>query len=64
MVRESRRIRVVLFDVQLGLVVEQPVEDVGGIADRSIDHLCMEGRILIRNVGVKLNPWFRTVFGP
>lgn len=47
MIRESGRIRIVLFDLQLRLVIEQAIQDVRRITNRGVDDLGMEGSVLI-----------------
>jgi hypothetical protein len=53
MVGEAGRVRVMLLDPQVGLVVEQAVQDVRGIADRGVDHLGVERGILVGDVRVE-----------
>lgn len=43
-------------------MVEQPVEDVGGVADGGADDFGMERGVLVRDVGVELSAGFLTVF--
>ena len=50
---ETRRIRVVFRDPQVGFVIEQSVQHISGIAHRGVDDLGMKGRVLIRNVRIK-----------
>ena len=50
---ESGRVGVVLLDPQIGLVVEKAVKDVRRIAGIRGDHLGIEGRVLVGNVGVE-----------
>ena len=52
-VGEAGRVGVVLLDPQVGLVVEQPVEHVGGVAHRDVDDLGVERRVLVGDVGVE-----------
>ena len=52
-VGEARRVRVVLLDAQIRLVVEQTVEHVGGIAHADVDDLGMERGVLVGDVGVE-----------
>lgn len=47
MVGEAAGVGVVLFDPQVGLMVEQPVKDVGRIANCGVDNFGMKGRVLI-----------------
>jgi len=61
MVREAGRVGVVFFDPQIGFMVEQAVEDVGGIAHRGVDDFGVEGRVLVGDVGVELHAWLRAV---
>ena len=53
MVGESGRVGVMLLDAQVGLVVEQAVEHVGGVAHRGVDDLGMERRVLVGDVRVE-----------
>ena len=50
---EAGCVGVVLLDPQIGLVVEQTVENVRGIAGIRGDHLGVEGRVLVGDVGVE-----------
>ena len=54
-VGEAGRVGVVLLDAQVGLVVEQAVEHVGGVADRRVDDLGVERRVLVGDVRVELH---------
>ena len=42
-----------LGDAQVGFVVEQAIEHIGGIAHADVDDLTAEGDVLVRDVGVK-----------
>ena len=53
MICKTGRIRVMLFDAKRGLVIQQPIQDMGGISDRGMDDLGIKRRILIRHVDVK-----------
>ena len=53
MVGDAPAIDVMLFDVQIGAVVEQPVEHLCRLARRSGDNCGMERRVAIRDVAVK-----------
>ena len=44
---EAGRVGVVLLDPQVGLVVQQAVEHIGGIADADIHHAGAERRVLV-----------------
>lgn len=52
MVGESGRVGVVLLDCQVGLMIEQPVQNVGRVAVTDVDEFAVEGRVLVRNVRV------------
>ena len=45
-------VRVVLLDPKVRLMVEQAVQDIGGIPGRGVDDLAVERGLPIRNVGV------------
>ncbi len=53
MIGEPAGVRVMLLDAKVGLVVEQAVEHVGGVADRGVDDLGMERGILVGDVRVE-----------
>ena len=61
-IREPCRVGVVLLDAQVGFVVQQAVKHVGRIAHADIDHLGVERRVLVGDVGVKSPPWAAAVF--
>lgn len=42
-VGEAGRIGVVLLDPQVGLVIQQAIQDVGGVAHRGVDSLAHPG---------------------
>ena len=50
---EAGRVGVVLLDPQVGLVVQQAVEHIGGIADADIHHAGAERRVLVGDMGVE-----------
>jgi hypothetical protein len=52
-----------LLDPQVGLVVQQAVEHVGRVAHADIDHLGVEWRVLVGDVGVKVRPGLLPYFG-
>lgn len=52
MVGESGGVGVVFLDLQLRLVIEQPVQDVGRVAVPDVDEFAVEGRVLVRDVRV------------
>ena len=52
-VGESAGVRVMLLDAKVGLVVEQAVEHVRGVADRGVDDLGMERGVLVGDVRVE-----------
>ena len=59
---EAGRVGVVLLDPQVGLVVQQAVEHIGGIADADIHHAGAERRVLVGDMGVERPPWAAPVF--
>lgn len=50
---EAGRVGVVLLDPQVGLVVQQAVEHIGGIADADIHHAGAERRVLVGDMGIE-----------
>jgi hypothetical protein len=52
----------VFFDAQLGFVIEQAVEHIGGIAYADIDDLCVERGVLVRNMRVELHTGIAPIF--
>ncbi len=62
-ISETRRVGVMLFDAQVGFVVQQAVEHVGRIAHADVHDLGVERRVLVGDVGVERPPWAATVFG-
>ena len=50
---EAGSVGVVLLDPQIGLMVKQAVENVRGVSGIRGDHLRIEGRVLVGDVGVK-----------
>ena len=63
MIGEPGRVGVVLFDSQLGFVIEQPVEYVRGIAHIGVDDLGIERRVLVGKVRVEQDAGLAAVFG-
>ena len=61
MIGEAGRIGVVLLDSQVGLVVQQTVQDICGVAHRGADDLDVERRVLIGDVRVKLYARFLAI---
>jgi hypothetical protein len=51
----------VLLDPQVGLVVQQTVQDVCSVAHRGADDLYVERRVLIGDVRVKLDVRFLAI---
>ena len=62
-VREAGRVGVMLLDPQVGFMVKQPIEDVGGVAHTDVDDLGAERRVLVRDVGVEEFAWFGAILG-
>ena len=58
MVRKAGSVGVVLLDPQVGLMVEETIENMRGIACIRRNHLGIEGCVLIGDVGVKEHAWF------
>ena len=50
---EASGVGVVLLDPQIGLMVEQAIENMRGITGIRGDHLGIEGRVLVGDVGVE-----------
>ncbi len=57
---EAGRVGVVLLNPQVGLVVQQAVEHIGGIADADIHHAGAQRRVLVGDMGIE-RPWLATV---
>lgn len=47
MIGVSGRVRVMLLNCEVGLVMEQPVQDVGRVAVPDVDELAVEGEVLV-----------------
>jgi hypothetical protein len=60
---EARGIRVVFLDPQIRFMMQQSVEDVGGVPYTDIDDLGAEGRVLIRDVGIEELAGFGSILG-
>lgn len=50
MVSEAGCVRIVFFNAQLGLVIQQAIQHVRGVAHRRIDDLGVKRRVLIGDV--------------
>jgi hypothetical protein len=50
---ESGGVGVMLFDPQIGFVIQQPIEHVGGVPYGGADELAVEGGVLVRDVRVE-----------
>jgi hypothetical protein len=61
MIREARRIGVVLLDAQVGFVVQETIEHISRIAHADIDHLRAERRVLVGDMGVEQPARVRSV---
>ena len=46
-------VRIVLFRIEIRLMIEQAVQDVGGIPLRALDRDGIEGGVVVRNEGIK-----------
>ena len=53
MIGKTGGVGIVLLDPQIGLMIEQAVEDMRGISGIRGDHLGIEGRVLVGDVGVE-----------
>src|SRR5262249_14666089 len=53
MIGESGGVGVMLFDVEVGFVIQQPVEHMGGIPDVCAYELGMEWGVLVRDVSIE-----------
>ena len=62
-VGEAGRIGVVLLDSELGFVVEEPVEHMSGVAHIGVDHLGVERRVLVGQMGIEQDARLAAVFG-
>ena len=56
MIGEAGCVCVMLFDPQVGFMVEQAVQDVGRVANSGIDDLRMKRRILVREMRIEKTP--------
>lgn len=63
MIGEAGGVSEVLFDAQLGFVIAQAVEDMGGVASRRVDDLGVKGRVLGGDVRVEQDAGLVAVFG-
>ena len=59
---EARRVGVVLFDPQVGFVVQQAIEHIGRVAHADVHDLGVERRVLVGYVRVERPPWAAAVF--
>ena len=57
MIGKAGRVGVVLLDPQIGLMVEQTIENMRRIAGIRGNHLGIEGRVLVGDMGVKEHAW-------
>lgn len=53
MVSEAGRVGVVFLDAQVGLVIKQPIQHVSRVTHGRVDHLGVEGSVLVREVRVE-----------
>jgi len=63
MVSEASRIRVVLFDPQIGFMVQETIEHIRGIANTDVDDLGAERCVLVGDVGIEQLSRLRAVLG-
>lgn len=61
MVSKSECVSRVLFDADVGLVVQQSIEYVRGVSDGGADDLGVERRIAIGDVGIERESWLSAV---
>ena len=52
-----------LFDPQVGFMVEQAVQHVGRVANSGIDDLRMKRSVLVREMRIEKNSWLTAVAG-
>ena len=57
------RVSVMLLDPQIGFVVKQPIEDVGGVPRTDVDDLRTERRVLIGDMGIEKLARLGSIFG-
>ena len=50
---ESGGVGVMLFDAEIGFVIQQPIEYVGGVPHCGADEFAVEGGVLVRDVRVE-----------
>jgi hypothetical protein len=63
LVGEPGGVGVVLFDAQLGFVIQKAIEHMGRVADIGVDHLGVERRVLIGQMGIEQDAGLAAVFG-
>ena len=63
MIDRAGGVGVVLADVDRAFVVQEPVQNMRGLAGVGRDDLGMERRVAIGDMGVELHAGFRAVFG-
>ena len=63
MVREAGGVGVMLLDPQVGFMMQQPIENVGGVSHADVHDLGTEGRVLVRDMGVEELPRFGAYLG-
>ena len=63
MVREAGGVGVMLLDPQVGFMMQQAVENVGGVSHADIDDFKTEWCVLVRDVGIEQLARFGAVLG-
>ena len=61
MVGEAGCIGVMFFDPQIGFMVKQPIENIGGVPHTHVDDLRTERRVLVGDVSIKELAWLRSI---
>src|SRR4051794_11433915 len=59
----ARTVGVVLLNLEIGLVIEQAIEDVSGIANGRTDCPGMKRSVAIRDVSIKHRHWIAAILG-
>lgn len=61
MIGETGRIRVMLLNPQVGLVLKEAIQDEGCVTRGGVDDRCVERRVLIGDMGIELHARLRSV---
>ena len=62
MIGKASRVRIVLLYPKVGLVVQQTIQNMSGIANSGVNDLGMKRRLLVRDMRVELYARLLTVF--